>query len=61
MLGSAVANIEAERVRLIPISRDRTYWPRRPVTAADHSQHDLIPLLSHTHLPHIGSVTNQPK
>ncbi|MCW2786932.1 MAG: putative acyltransferase [Marmoricola sp.] len=28
---------------------------------ADHSQHGLIPLLSHTQLPHIGSVTHQPK
>ena len=34
---------------------------RDRLTAADHRQHGLIPLLSHTRLPHIGSVTNQPK
>jgi hypothetical protein len=27
----------------------------------DHGQHGLIPLLSHTHLPHLRSVTDQPK
>ena len=27
----------------------------------DHRQHGLIPLLSHTQLPHLGSVTHQPK
>lgn len=31
------------------------------VPVADHRQHRLIPLLSHTHLPHLGSVKNQPK
>jgi hypothetical protein len=26
----------------------------------DHRQHGLIPLIRHAHLPHLGSVTDQP-
>lgn len=37
----------------------RSLRHRQPVT--NHGHNSLIPLLSHAQLPHLGSVTNQPK
>ena len=41
----------------LPRRRDLGHRP----TVADHRQHSLVPLLSHAHLPHQGSVKDQPK
>lgn len=59
-LDPATSTSRARRVHGLPAHPEPCRRVLHRLTPADHRQHALIPPHSHTHLPHTGSVNNQP-